>query len=546
MPQSPNSCFDRLLAERRTIEDEMNWHEKALLRLKSQLNELTPISRLPPECFIEIFKTYVGAYFYDNFGESSYFHPIPFIQVCRSWRMLALNSSILWNVIDIRCRPEHISFFLEHSKEVPLDVYCPSPTENFEPEEDAVQLATAREFFQDNISRIRTLVIVVHPDIADIRVGRASRLKQLTVLETKDRDKEDKKAFLGLLRGIDAPLIQYLHYQGTETAWLSDAQHSNLTEFNLENAEFDSIASLLSALRGMPVLETFYLNSTLPEGLLPSRSKCDIVTLSHLRTIEVGDHDGIQTTQNSLAFNLLSYLELPLVTRTWITLVECSHGDSPLASIHSFSRFQHASIVRVEASDGQIGWSMSLLSMATTTMRESSLALALCSKSRSHFEVASNRILVQLAMLSVKVLPLSDVDTLSVEGESLRLTPFFHMMPLLRTLQLVRNKWTIYAFFTEVCGSKTSADEQERSLPLALPHLKVLHLSEVVFPPANDQLQELMTILNINTPGSKSVCLKTDTLIYDACVNLDGRTAKLLAELTGAVEVKFVEQAAEQ
>lgn len=148
-------------------------------------------------------------------------------------------------------------------------------------------------------------------------------------------------------------------------------------------------------------------------------------------------------------------------------------------------------------------------------------------------------------MLSIKVLPLSDVDMFTVEGGPLRLIPLLHKMTSLRTLQLVKIKWSIFDFVRDFCGFKVSANDQEDSL-LALPHLETLQFRQVIFPAADDDFEVLMSIPNICTPDSNSVRLKTDTLVYDACVNLNARIAMLLKEIIGAAKDNFVEQFAEQ
>lgn len=142
--QSPKACFDRLLAQRRPIEDELQrhhdalvklrvqvqTHEEAMQHLKAQLNGSSYISRFPPETLIEIFKIYAAFSAYDGSQDLySYstrtLHPFPFIHVCRSWRILALNCPMLWSIINLHRSAECISYFLKLSKQAPLTIYCP-------------------------------------------------------------------------------------------------------------------------------------------------------------------------------------------------------------------------------------------------------------------------------------------------------------------------------------------------------------------------------------------------------------------------------------
>lgn len=372
----------------------MKTHEEALLRLKSHLNESTPISILPPECLIEIFKTYAAAYIRSKLDGQYCNHllPFPYIHVCRSWRTLSLNYPLLWNVIHLRHSPERISFFLEHSQQVSLVAHCPRPDEKAEPAEAALQSEATRRFLQDNISRIVSLILVIHSGISNTRIACTSRLKRLIVFEDYRSDKEDTEAFLGLIHGTDAPMLQYLHYEGVRTGWLSDASHTNLTEFRLETAGLESVGPLLAVLSRMPVLQIFRFRGMLPKALPPSRQNSDVITLSHLHTIEIDDSVHRFGRQNSLALNLLSYLDLPSVTMICIILVECPNDELPLASIHSFAKFQHASIVPIQSSRDRIGWSMTLSSNDTTEKCGSTLNLNVWPDFRSPSEVASGRL----------------------------------------------------------------------------------------------------------------------------------------------------------
>ncbi|KAF9482402.1 hypothetical protein BDN70DRAFT_853434, partial [Pholiota conissans] len=77
------------------LESKSRVHQASILTLKSQSNDYTPISRLPPEVLCRIFWF---AQRDDDAGMLPYPEWTPLTHVIRRWRNIAVNSSTLWTV----------------------------------------------------------------------------------------------------------------------------------------------------------------------------------------------------------------------------------------------------------------------------------------------------------------------------------------------------------------------------------------------------------------------------------------------------------------
>lgn len=198
------------------------------------------------------------------------------------------------------------------------------------------------------MSRIEELEGAAQHDLRDFYLAPAPHLKRLIVHEDYNGPlEEDLEPYLDLLRGDQASMIQYLDFWGSTVHWLNDAYHPNLTEFHLDGwDEFESIGPVLAALAGMPLLQIFHFLGELPDDLIPSHRKSNIVTLPHLHTVKLGKshaHKGF------LAFSFLSYLDLPSVKSIWIITGSLEFHGLPSAGIRSYCKFRRASLVISQA-----------------------------------------------------------------------------------------------------------------------------------------------------------------------------------------------------
>ena len=82
--------------------------------LKGARNSLSPISRLPPEVLLSVFKRCTD---WNQFSH----YKLAISQVCTSWRRLALADPTLWTRIDF-LRPQLASLMMERAQQAPLSI----------------------------------------------------------------------------------------------------------------------------------------------------------------------------------------------------------------------------------------------------------------------------------------------------------------------------------------------------------------------------------------------------------------------------------------
>ncbi|KAI9064010.1 hypothetical protein FKP32DRAFT_1570692, partial [Trametes sanguinea] len=119
-----SECRDDVVAhERKVLEDRIAHHADTIIGLKTRLNTLTPIARLPPEILSEIFalvstKQYEETWRH-HYGSSQVYKWLSVAHVCRVWRSIALDTPRLWSNI-VLTRPEVDREVLARSKKAPL------------------------------------------------------------------------------------------------------------------------------------------------------------------------------------------------------------------------------------------------------------------------------------------------------------------------------------------------------------------------------------------------------------------------------------------
>lgn len=113
---------DVLLQARRDIESDIDIYARAILDLKSRLNTLTPICRLPPELLSEIL-VYGTMQAYDSTGplNTGGFAWIRLAHVCRHFRAVALNTPRFWSYLQIT-KGGTFAELVARSKNAPLHI----------------------------------------------------------------------------------------------------------------------------------------------------------------------------------------------------------------------------------------------------------------------------------------------------------------------------------------------------------------------------------------------------------------------------------------
>ncbi|KAF8809486.1 hypothetical protein BYT27DRAFT_7187793 [Phlegmacium glaucopus] len=126
--KASKSVGDPLDEARRIIDRDIARLEENIRSLKSRRNELSPISRFPPEILCNIFSFIENRTMSQNRRPESW---INFSRVSRQWRLLALGAPELWTNIPIRY-PRWAEEMLARSKMAKLviqvDLTCQSPT----------------------------------------------------------------------------------------------------------------------------------------------------------------------------------------------------------------------------------------------------------------------------------------------------------------------------------------------------------------------------------------------------------------------------------
>jgi hypothetical protein len=216
---------DRL---RQPIDDETN--SPSTCALKSSHDELSPISRLPPEILAAIF-AFLPPSAWNK--EDDHLARIRITHVCHRWRATALDYPLLWSHINLtKLTPVGMAEILARAKMAPLYLEADT-TETSTPWRDAF-----RRQLDSHISHTRHL---------GIRGNLESTVKQLE---------------------SPAPMLEFLslshHYSASRTSWLNPVMHINifnltapsLTSLELErcNISWNSNSPLLKGLRTLKIV----------------------------------------------------------------------------------------------------------------------------------------------------------------------------------------------------------------------------------------------------------------------------------------------------
>ncbi|KAI1793460.1 hypothetical protein LXA43DRAFT_1000840 [Ganoderma leucocontextum] len=112
---------------RETVLHDIDVSLRAILDMKTRLNTLTAIGRLPEELLAEILITFVQEHYHPTHRDYPVYsnHPPPqwikLTHVCRHWRNIALDTVRLWSHIYLT-RADALAEFLTRSKAAPLHI----------------------------------------------------------------------------------------------------------------------------------------------------------------------------------------------------------------------------------------------------------------------------------------------------------------------------------------------------------------------------------------------------------------------------------------
>ncbi|KAG8851740.1 hypothetical protein FRB96_009105 [Tulasnella sp. 330] len=126
--------------------------KRALIPKAKQRNSLLPISRLPTEVLIRIFKDYTD----------SYRSPRSLTMVCTAWSRIVLDSPTLWSHVNSRSPPLAFLSSLSRSRDIPLDVtYCGSGHRGGDDSEDIEELEQFIDAVGGQVHRWRSATLLM-------------------------------------------------------------------------------------------------------------------------------------------------------------------------------------------------------------------------------------------------------------------------------------------------------------------------------------------------------------------------------------------------
>lgn len=530
LPRSDYMWYKR----RRVIEEEIRQHHLAIRDLKRRANEELPISHLPPEILLKIFRDCISDKLYYS-GNLSLYCPdtrqyLRVSQVCQRWRAVALECPTLWSTFIPFDGPEWISWLLAHTKQVPLDIWM--PVRDVHDYEDMELQSVWEALFMEASHRITRLHVRGVPLIRNVRP--LLRLQNLDI-RVKNFDPEIQTALSRILDGSDAPELRSLSLnKGSLSSWMRRCYHPNLKQFSICVSETRD--AMLDVLDGMPALEHLSLREELlgitslgdnsiniaPLGRHPNDR---LINMAHLRDISIYD------VEISSAINLLSHLCYPSAELIHLT-GPLSNPFSSLstAKLRTWSKLRYG-IIATDI-DCRI-WRLGLVTQIDVESPEQKIL----------FEAWHSRTGILFDVPAIfKILPFSDVETLVLkyvsESAWLSAVDIFLQMPQLQMLRLYTDRNGLISFLRGLylsdpprCAGASGGNTCSSH------HLQLLEICEVKFTEADaqDHFTCIRDCLLEKRSKSEDVHRwKIDKIAYRQCTNLDENIDALLKEITGA------------
>ncbi|KAF8888236.1 hypothetical protein BD779DRAFT_1390739, partial [Infundibulicybe gibba] len=243
----------------------------ALSAIRSQLNELLPISWIPTEVLEVIFGICVSWLY----GHQKPKYRLAWTQVYRRWRQISLQSPRLWQCIDL-CDSRFAHEFLARSKDAPISIVSASP------------LKLHTENLHNHAKRLQSIDVFLFPDdMENLFASVGTNLGSLVNLSLKI-----PPIALGLTIDIPFPSVRRLVLESVAIQWQSCR---DLTELSLRSlgAELSpSLSQLRAILRSSPMLEHLVLEYVNP-SLLGGDTNPGPIPLPHLREMQLAGKTNI-------------------------------------------------------------------------------------------------------------------------------------------------------------------------------------------------------------------------------------------------------------
>lgn len=269
--------------------NEVMKHILAIRGLKTRLNSLSSISRLPPKILTKIFLEYKALHIpkaCDSCAWQSISH------VCHYWRTVALGCPLLWTWILPSADDDCIEEFLNRSNGLPLIVPVA-----------ALPSSCDEKFLAANMARIETLHLTIHAQTT--HMSSAPSLRNF-VVKSNWRSTYDINLNSTIIYGDAAPQLRELTITSVPFEW-HRFRHTNIRHLRIIRPEHpvgSSLKTIVDMLCALPLLEVLVLLDCMPTNTRPSQQGDSIATLRHLHSVAISG--------NTFAcVNLLSYLDFP-------------------------------------------------------------------------------------------------------------------------------------------------------------------------------------------------------------------------------------------
>ncbi|KAG1808632.1 uncharacterized protein BJ212DRAFT_1302911 [Suillus subaureus] len=275
--------------------------------VRSRRNRRLPISRLPTEILVMIFKHFEEEKRFDGSASDDVPACLPLTHVCKDWRTIALQCPALWTSIH-SSSPRWLGIMFERSQNLPLVVTYKSP----------VSLPDCLELVLSHLPRIKVLRFRSFQPDCD-RIIQLLSSQPAPLLEIFDFSKPlemwpETTHMTGTIFQGQAPRLRSVELTSFDLSWSAHifSGLQTLSVRGTKEISFPTLPQLLSVLGRMPALEHLTLERLL---IIPEGTKLlEKVPLARLKSITLGS-PTIRT-----AISLFAQLAFPVDAKIALSL----------------------------------------------------------------------------------------------------------------------------------------------------------------------------------------------------------------------------------
>lgn len=251
--------------DREELEQQILVQERVLCDLRSRLNKLTPIARLPPDILAEVFLVRVAqcAAAAPDAADAD-LSWLRLLLVCTHWRHVAISTPALWTRVVVGPRAQWLQLQLLRAHEMPLMVLAVF-TQGARPEEEDAKLLNLECIIQNELARVRVLHLRAPVQIvrqAFMAIAIAHSAAHLTEFKIEYVAQEasigDDRPILPFLLPDNMPTLQKLVLVEIPFMWMSLPSFVNLRHLEIRKDVRDGhlvMADFLNAVESLNLLE---------------------------------------------------------------------------------------------------------------------------------------------------------------------------------------------------------------------------------------------------------------------------------------------------